>query len=97
MSTDSPPISVQLYSLREEAANDFEGVLRRIGEIGFVGVELAGFHGLTPKQFAAIADGGGSRGVERSRADSVAGRPQRCARRPPGDRVRRRRVRVHAA
>ena len=44
MSTDSPPISVQLYSLRVEAATGFEAVLRRLGEIGFVGVELAGFH-----------------------------------------------------
>jgi sugar phosphate isomerase/epimerase len=54
MSTDSPPISVQLYSLRDQAANDFEGVLRRLGEVGFVGVEIAGFHDLTPKQYAAI-------------------------------------------
>ena len=54
MSTDSPPISVQLYSFRDEAANDFEGVLRRLGEVGFVGVEFAGFHDLTPKQYADI-------------------------------------------
>jgi sugar phosphate isomerase/epimerase len=56
MTTDSPPISVQLYSLRDQAAKDFEGVLRRLGEVGFVGVELAGFHDLTPKQYAAIVD-----------------------------------------
>jgi sugar phosphate isomerase/epimerase len=54
MSADGPPISVQLYSFRDEAAKDFEGVLRRIGDVGFVGVEFAGFHGLTPKQYAAI-------------------------------------------
>ena len=59
MSTDSPPISVQLYSVREEAAHDFEGVVRRIGEIGFVGVELAGFHGLTPRRFAVVAEEAG--------------------------------------
>jgi sugar phosphate isomerase/epimerase len=59
MSTDNPPISVQLYSVRDEAANDFEGVLRKLGEVGFVGVELAGFHGLTPRQFAAIAEQSG--------------------------------------
>ncbi len=50
-----PPISVQLYSLRDEAAIDFESVLRRLGEVGFVGVELAGFNGMTTKQFSAIA------------------------------------------
>jgi sugar phosphate isomerase/epimerase len=54
MSTDSPSISVQLYSLRDESAKDFEGVLRRLGDVGFVGVELAGFHDLTPKQYSAI-------------------------------------------
>ena len=59
MSTESPPISVQLYSFRDEAAGDFEGVLRKLGEIGFVGVELAGFHALTPRQFAASAEEAG--------------------------------------
>jgi sugar phosphate isomerase/epimerase len=59
MSTGSPPISVQLYSVRDQAAKDFEGVLRRLGEIGFVGVELAGFHDLSPKQYAAIVEESG--------------------------------------
>jgi len=54
MPADSPPISVQLYSVRDAAAKDFEGVLRRLGDIGFVGVEFAGFHDLTPKQYATI-------------------------------------------
>lgn len=55
MTTSPAPISVQLYSLREESAADFPGVLRRLGEVGFVGVELAGFHGLTPAQFNEVA------------------------------------------
>lgn len=55
MDTRSVPISVQLYSLRDAAAIDFESVLRRLGEAGFVGVELAGFHGLSPARFAEIA------------------------------------------
>lgn len=53
------PISVQLYSLREEAANGFRPVIGRLGEIGYVGVELAGFHDLTPKGFAEAAAGAG--------------------------------------
>lgn len=56
MPADSPPISVQLYSVRNEAAKGFESVLRRIGDIGFVGVEVAGFHDLTPQQYAAIVE-----------------------------------------
>jgi sugar phosphate isomerase/epimerase len=59
MTTDNPPISVQLYSLRDQAAKDFEGVLRGLGDIGFVGVELAGFHDLTPAQYAAIVEESG--------------------------------------
>jgi sugar phosphate isomerase/epimerase len=49
------PIAVQLYSLREAAAMDFPAVLKRIGSCGFVGVELAGFHGLTANEFARYA------------------------------------------
>lgn len=54
MTGPTTPISVQLYSLREEAAADFEGVLRRLGAIGYVGVELAGWNGLTPGDVARI-------------------------------------------
>lgn len=35
----SRPISVQLYSLREECQQDFPAVIKRLGEIGYVGVE----------------------------------------------------------
>ncbi len=53
------PISVQLYSLREQAKTDFVDVLTRVGAMGFVGVELAGFNGLTTAQFSkVIADAG---------------------------------------
>lgn len=53
------PIAVQLYSLREEASKDFPAVLARLGEIGYVGVEPAGLHGLTPEQFnKCVADAG---------------------------------------
>lgn len=50
------PISVQLYSLREQTQHDFPAVLRRLGEAGFVGVELAGFNHLTPGEFAIVVE-----------------------------------------
>lgn len=53
---DPKPLSVQLYSLREESKTDFPGVLKRLAEIGYVGVEPAGFHGLTPAEFKAMVD-----------------------------------------
>ncbi len=61
MSEHARPISVQLYTLREQATVDFPAVLRRIGEIGYVGVELAGLYGLSPVEFRAIADDSGLR------------------------------------
>lgn len=50
------PISVQLYSLREAAAKDFVGVLKKVAEIGYKGVEPAGFHKLTPQEFRKIVE-----------------------------------------
>jgi len=53
---DSIPISIQLYSVREEAAKDFPGVLRKIADMGYVGVEFAGLHGMTPAAVRAVLD-----------------------------------------
>ncbi len=36
------PISLQLYPLREEAAQDFSGALKTVADRGYVGVEFAG-------------------------------------------------------
>src|SRR5688500_10216682 len=38
------PISVQLYSVRDECAKDFFGTIRRVSDIGFAAVEFAGFY-----------------------------------------------------
>lgn len=35
------PIALQLYTLRAQLAEDFETVIRRVAEIGYVGVETA--------------------------------------------------------
>ena len=51
--------SVQLYTLREEAAVDFRAVLARLGAIGYVGVELAGLNGLTPAELLGALDDAG--------------------------------------
>ena len=40
-------ISLQLYSIHEETQRDFTGSVQRVGEIGFQGVEFAGYGGLT--------------------------------------------------
>ena len=35
------PISVQLYSVRDLVKNDFPGMLKKIADMGYVGVEFA--------------------------------------------------------
>ena len=45
------PISVQLFSLREEAKADFNKTLEKVAAIGYMGVEPAGLHGMTPRDF----------------------------------------------
>lgn len=40
------PVALQLFTLREEADKDFKGTLRKVAEMGFDGVELAGHGGL---------------------------------------------------
>lgn len=44
------PIGVQLYTVREEMQKDFIGTLKKIKEIGYEGVELAGYGGFTAEQ-----------------------------------------------
>ncbi len=41
------PISIQLYTVRELAKDNYAGVVRRIADIGYIGVEPAGFPGTT--------------------------------------------------
>ncbi len=50
------PIGLQLYSLREMAAKDFIGVLEKVADIGYKGVEFAGLHGHDPKEIKKIID-----------------------------------------
>ncbi len=50
----TPEITVQLYSVREQAAADYEGTIRAIAAMGFGCVEPAGFPGTTPQKAAAL-------------------------------------------
>lgn len=49
-----PKISVQLYSVREDAAKDYEATIRKIAAMGFPAVEPAGFPGTTVEKAAAL-------------------------------------------
>lgn len=46
------PIALQLYSVRNAAEANLEATLREVKAMGYQGVELAGFCGKTPQEFA---------------------------------------------
>jgi len=48
------PIALQLYSLREAMAKDFENTVKRVADIGYPAVEPAGFPGTTPAAAARL-------------------------------------------
>ncbi|QFK72461.1 sugar phosphate isomerase/epimerase [Pradoshia sp. D12] len=50
------PIAVQMFSLREEAEKNFAGTLKKVAELGFDGVELAGYGKLTAQEVRNLLD-----------------------------------------
>lgn len=52
-------IGIQLYSLRNEMAEDFEGTLEQLAEIGYTEMEFAGYHGKSAQEVRRILDGFG--------------------------------------
>ncbi len=45
------PIAVQLYSLRDDSADNFDNVLQRVAAMGYQGVEPFNLYGRSPQQF----------------------------------------------
>jgi sugar phosphate isomerase/epimerase len=50
------PIALQLYSVRNECANDLLGVIRQVADMGYDGVEFAGYHGHDPVEIKKVLD-----------------------------------------
>jgi sugar phosphate isomerase/epimerase len=50
----TPPISLQLYTLRDLLNQDFEGTIRKVADMGFVGVETANMFGGSPASAARL-------------------------------------------
>jgi sugar phosphate isomerase/epimerase len=50
------PVAVQMYTLREESEKDFAGTLKKVAELGFDGVEFAGYGGLTAMEVKILLD-----------------------------------------
>jgi sugar phosphate isomerase/epimerase len=51
------PVALQMYSVREEAAQDFVGTLKAVAAIGYTAIELAGYGGMTAATLRPVLDG----------------------------------------
>ncbi len=49
-------IGVQLYSVRDDMAKDFEGTLQKVAAMGYDYVEFAGYYGKTSEEIKALLD-----------------------------------------
>jgi sugar phosphate isomerase/epimerase len=49
-------VGLQLYTIRDECARDFEGALRAVARIGYDGVELVDLYGWSPGDVRALLD-----------------------------------------
>jgi len=55
------PVGLQLYSFRKQGEKDFAGIITKAAELGFSGVEFAGYgpYGDKPAELRALLDGAG--------------------------------------
>lgn len=58
------PVGIQIYTVRNEAAQDFQGTVRKVAEIGYAGIESS-LGGMTPKDFRKFLDGLGLKLISR--------------------------------
>jgi len=56
-------LAVQLWSFRNDFKKDVPGTLKRVRELGFTNVELAGTYGMTAQKFRAELDKAGLKAV----------------------------------
>lgn len=57
------PVAYQLYSAREDVARDMPGVFRKLKDMGYDGVEFAGFFGHSADELRAMLKDAGLAGV----------------------------------
>ena len=53
------PPGLQLWTVKEELARDFQGTLNALGRMGYRRVEAAGWHGRSPREFRAAVQRAG--------------------------------------
>src|SRR5688572_10919823 len=50
----APPIALQLYTVRDLLAQDYEGIIHKVADMGYVGVETANLFGDSPASAARL-------------------------------------------
>lgn len=53
------PVCLQMYTVRDDANSDLAGTLATVAEIGYFGVEIAGYAGKTAEEYKALLDANG--------------------------------------
>jgi len=53
------PIGLQLYSIRQDCARDLPGTLEAVAQMGYAGVEFAGYYGYGAQELRRLLDGVG--------------------------------------
>lgn len=48
------PVALQLYTVRDETAHDFRGTVRHVAEMGYAGVEFAGYGQLSTSEMVDL-------------------------------------------
>ncbi|KKI90230.1 xylose isomerase [Bacillus sp. SA1-12] len=57
------PVALQMFTLRAESEKDFAGTLKNVAELGYQGVEFAGYGNMASKELKKILDDLGLRAV----------------------------------
>ncbi|MBO0587346.1 sugar phosphate isomerase/epimerase [Sporosarcina sp. E16_8] len=52
----SIPIALQMFSLRNESEKDFIGTLKKVADMGYDGIEFAGYGGLAAEELKKVLD-----------------------------------------
>ncbi|MFJ7976867.1 sugar phosphate isomerase/epimerase family protein [Peribacillus sp. JNUCC 23] len=50
------PVALQMFTLREESSKDFTGTLKKVAELGYEGIEFAGYGDLTTTELKVVMD-----------------------------------------
>jgi sugar phosphate isomerase/epimerase len=56
------PIALQLYSVRDDCARDLPGTLKAVANMGYDGVEFAGYYGRSADELRKMLEWSGTEG-----------------------------------